>query len=173
MSEKIVGVVDGLELCGITTIIRYIAFFTDERIIILKATKGNWLWIFSGTANETVSIMEDKEALEKLKLMDVDKIINTDYEKIIINKEELISVRLLEWPVLFRSKIIFNQGGKKYVFKAVRNVFKNFKKYSLNYKGISPILVKNNFVKILIAVLTLIFIIASIVSYSYLALSIK
>ncbi|HTW96606.1 MAG TPA: hypothetical protein VMD74_03035 [Candidatus Methylomirabilis sp.] len=164
-----------MEIYGITTIIRCIAVFTNERIIIVKAkmARNNWLWLFSGYANDLASMAESEDVLEKLKAMDIEQIIKSDYEKIIINKEELSSVKLSAWPVLFRSKIIFNQRGKKYIFKAVSGVFEKFKKYSFDYKGVSPVLKKNNFSKILIAILVSVSVIASLVSYSYLVLSVK
>lgn len=126
MNEKIIGIIDDLELYGVAALIRYVAIFTNERIIFLK-TAGNWTQALFGAVSELASKMKNEDILAKLKAMSVDQILNANYEKVIVNKSELNSIKLSEWPVIFRSKVVVSQGGKKYKFKMTKGVFIKFK----------------------------------------------
>jgi len=125
MNEKVIEIVDGLELYGVTALIRYVAVFTNQRVIFLK-TAGNWTQALFGVVSELASKMKNEDALAQLKMMSADQIAAANYDKVIVTKAELGGVELSEWPIIFRSKVVVNQGGKKYKFKMTKGVFKKF-----------------------------------------------
>jgi hypothetical protein len=129
MNEKNIGSVDGLDIYFLERLrSRHVAVFTNQRIIILKTSGDIYMGgnIFS-VASELSSMSLNNDAINKLGNMSVDQIVNSDYEKIIISKNELENVILTEWPFIMMSNVVVNLGGKKYKFKMMKKVFKRFR----------------------------------------------
>ena len=128
MEEKIIGTVDGLESWSFLRRPKgYVAVFTNDHIIFLK-TPG-YLVPKYGIAAFLVNKTKDMIMDQQLENLTLDQILNSNYEKVIIDKSDLASIKLYAHAnFLMRSKIIFSQNGKWFKFKTNRTRFNQFQK---------------------------------------------
>ena len=125
--ESIIGYVDSIELYGIATLQHYIVVFTNRRVIFLKVDSG-WMNLLGGMGIGVMyAQVKTEQFIEKLKTVEIDQLIDSKTDKLIIERSNLSDITISEWPMLFRSKIVINQSGKKYKFKLYKNRLKKFK----------------------------------------------
>ncbi len=125
--EKIIGIVDGLELYNFVGLIRYIAVFTNQRIIFVKATDTSVgkFFLQGSMVNQTQSKLKEEEELGIIEKISPIEIVNK-YETMLISVSEAENLKLTSLPAPLRSKIKYKSSEKKFKFNLKKKTYKKF-----------------------------------------------
>lgn len=106
MQEKIINIVTKLVQDGIAAPTYWMAIFTDKRLIFLRASRHTVVELASPLANRIASVHEVEEIANSLKVMTVQQILDSEYEKVDLSGDTLKVLEIKERPDSFFRSII-------------------------------------------------------------------
>ena len=128
MQENITNIVTGMAEDGIATPTSWIALFTNKRAVFLKVSKHAVVEQVSPLANRIITAQEVKEIADSLKVLSIDQVMNTEYEKVVFTSENLQNLQILERPAsFFRSTIKFASGNRHVTLKMYKDTVRSVK----------------------------------------------
>jgi hypothetical protein len=114
MEEKNIKVIAGLIQDGIASPTYWIAVFSDKQAIFLKISKNTAVELASPLANRIASAHESETIAASFRLMTIDQILASQYEKVVFSSDEMNNFEIKETSDLFfRCMIKFPYLGKK------------------------------------------------------------